>query len=173
MARTELATIGYDRKLIERITSVSGKPATTASTALLEAMRELKVSKITFGAPWGKAVNVSSVKFLEENGIKVLHDDCLGVVRNQEIGLLDPETAIEMARKIDRPDADAIMLGCGNWRAAECVDRLEKELGKPVLTTNGVSLWHSLKMIGAAPYAGYGRLIEHHLQVPGAQRRAG
>src|ERR1035437_8934433 len=44
--------IGYDQELIKRISSASGKPATTASTALLEAMRVLGIKKIVLGASW-------------------------------------------------------------------------------------------------------------------------
>jgi maleate isomerase len=164
--------IGYDRQLIERITGATGKPATTASTGLLEALRALKVHRIAFGASWSKAVNVTAVKFLEENSVEVVAADALGVVRNQEIGLLEPETARDMARRIDRPDAEAIMLGCGNWRATEVIDEIEQELGKPVLTTNQVSLWHALHITNAPPLSRYGRLMREHLSGPTDMRRA-
>ena len=38
--------IGYDQELIKRISAASGKPATTASTALLEALHVLSVKRI-------------------------------------------------------------------------------------------------------------------------------
>lgn len=164
--------IGYDRKLIERITAATGKPATTASTALLEAFRVLNIRRISFGAPWGKAVNVTSVKFLEENGIRVVADEALGVLRNQDIGLLDPETARDMALRVDRPEADAVMLGCGNWRALQIVEELEKEIGKPVLTTNQVSLWHALKIAGSKSLPGYGMLLRDYMDADNEVRQA-
>ena len=49
--------IGYDQELIKRITAASGKPATTASTALLEALHVLSVKQIALGAPWSASVN--------------------------------------------------------------------------------------------------------------------
>jgi maleate cis-trans isomerase len=58
---------------------------------------------------------------------------------------------------------DAIMLACGNWSTFDIVDRLEGDLGKPVLTTNLVSLWHALKMMGARPLDGPGVLLRQHL----------
>ena len=36
-------------------------------------------------------------------------------------------------------------------------------VGKPVLTTNQVSLWHALKILGAAPLHGFGILLREHL----------
>jgi maleate isomerase len=142
---------GYDQELIKRISAASGKPATTASTALLEALRALSVKRIVLAA------------FLEANGVKVLAQEALGLVRNLEIGLLDAQTAFEVGHRVNRPDADAVMLACGNWTTFSIIDRLERDLGKPVLTTNQVSLWHALKMMGTKPLDGPGVLLRHHL----------
>jgi len=154
---------GYDQELIKRISAASGKPATTASTALLEALRVLSVKQIVLGAPWSAAVNQSVAAFLEANGIKVLAQEALGLVRNLEIGLLDAQTAFDVGRRVDRPEADAVMLACGNWSTFGIVERLERDLKKPVLTTNQVSLWHALKMMGAHPLDGPGILLREHL----------
>src|SRR5690242_7142004 len=125
---------GYDQELIKRISAASGKPATTASTALVEALRVLCVKQIVLGAPWSHSVNQSVAAFLEANGVKVLVQEALGYVRNLEIGLLDPQTAFDVGRRVNRPAADAVMLACGNWSTFAIVDRLERDLKKPVLT---------------------------------------
>ena len=155
--------IGYDQELVKRITAASGKPATTASTALLEALRVLSVKRIVLGAPWSAAVNQTVAAFLEANGVKVLAQEALGFVRNLEIGLLDAQTAFDVGRQVNSPDADAVMLACGNWSTFGIIDQLERDLGKAVLTTNQVSLWHALRMIGARPLDGLGVLLREHL----------
>jgi maleate isomerase len=154
---------GYDQDLIKRISAASGKPATTASTALLEALHVLSVKRIVLGAPWSASVNQSVAAFLEANGVKVLAQEALGLIRNLEIGLLDPQSALDVGRRVDRPEADAVMLACGNWSTFSIIDRLEHDLGKPVLTTNQVSLWHALKMMGTKPLDGPGALLRQYL----------
>ena len=154
---------GYDQELIKRISAASGKPATTASTALLEALQALSVKKIVLGAPWSASVNQTVAAFLEANGVKVLAQEALGIVRNLEIGLLDPQTALDIGRRVNRLEADAVMLACGNWTTFSIVDQLEQDLKKPVLTTNLVSLWHALAMIGAKPLDGPGVLLRRYL----------
>jgi maleate cis-trans isomerase len=154
---------GYDQELIKRISAASGKPATTASTALLEALRVLSVKRIALGAPWSASVNQTVAAFLEANGVKVLAQEALGLVRNLEIGLLDAQTAFDVGRQVNTPDADAVMLACGNWSTFGIIDRLERDLGKPVLTTNQVSLWHALRLIGTKPLGGLGVLLRQHL----------
>jgi len=155
--------IGYDRELVRRIEAASGRPATTAATALLEALRTLSAKTVVLGAPWSDSINRTAAAFIEANGFAVLAQQALGHVRNLDIGLLDPQSAYDLGRRIDRPDADAVMLACGNWSTFAVIDRLERELGKPVLTTNQVSLWHALKIIGAEPLPGLGVLLREHL----------
>jgi maleate isomerase len=166
--------IGYDRELIKRISSASGKPATTAATALIEALRTLGTKSLVLAAPWSEAINQTTAGFIEANGFKVLAQGALGLARNLEIGLLDPQSAYDLAHRLDRPDADAVMLACGNWSTMPAIERLERELHKPVLTTNQVTLWHALKMLDAAPLSGLGMLLREHLgTAPVAQRAAG
>lgn len=164
---------GYDRELIDRISAASGKPATTASTALLEALHTLSVKQIALGAPWSASVNQSVAAFLEANGVKVLAQEALGLVRNLEIGLLDAQTAFDVGRRVNRPEADAVMLACGNWSTFGIVDRLERDLGKPVLTTNQVSLWHALKIMGTKAFDGPGILLRRHLGGEATRRAPG
>jgi maleate cis-trans isomerase len=163
---------GYDQELIKRISAASGKPATTASTALLEALRVLSIKQIALGAPWSASINQTVAAFLEANGIKVIAQEALGHIRNLEIGLLDAQTAFDVGHRVDRPEADAVMLACGNWSTFSIIDQLERDLGKPVLTTNQVSLWHALKMMGAGPLERPGVLLRQHLGDEAAQARA-
>ena len=123
----------------------------------------LSVKHIALGAPWSASVNQSVAAFIDANGVKVLAQEALGLTRNLEIGLLDAQTAYDVGRRVNRPEADAVMLACGNWSTFGIIDRLERDLGKPVLTTNQVSLWHALKMMGMRPLGGLGVLLREHL----------
>jgi maleate isomerase len=130
---------------------------------LLEALRVLSAKRIALGAPWSTSVNQTVATFLEANGVKVLAQEALGLIRNLEIGLLDPQTALEVGRRVNRPEADAIILACGNWSTFSIIDQLERDLRKPVLTTNQVSLWHALKIMERQPLGGLGILLREHL----------
>ncbi len=156
--------IGYDQELIRRIETASGRRATTASTALIQALQVLGANRIVMAGPWSDATNVSAAAFIEASGVTVLAHQALGRVSNLDIGLLEEDTALELGRAVDRPDAQAIMLACGNWRTLGIVDRLETAVGKPVLTTNQVSLWAVLRLAGHhAPVFGWGRLLREFM----------
>lgn len=156
--------IGYDQELIRRTETSSGRRATTASTALIQALTALDVKRLAIAAPWSEAVNVTSAAFIEASGFSVLAHRALGYFSNLEIGLLDEQTAYDMGAAIDRPEAEVVMLACGNWLTAGIVDGLETAIGKPVLTTNQVSLWAVLRLTGyRAPVAGWGKLLRDYM----------
>ena len=157
--------LGYDKTLKKMMEDASGKPATTAATATIEALNLLGVKRLAFCAPWTDEINGFSVSFLEANGIEVPQHKALGIAKNLDIGRLDSSTAFDMALELDRPDIDAIMLACGNWYTMEVIDKLEQKTGKPVLTTNQVSLWGALKILGHLDsLPGYGMLLRDHLK---------
>jgi maleate cis-trans isomerase len=157
---------GYDRELIKRMEDASGRPATTAATAFVDALRLLGANKVSIGAPWSKTMDKPTVEFMEANGFKVVHSEVVGFVASVDLGRVGPETAYELARRADRPDADAIMMPGGNWASMPVVERLERELGKPVLVNNAVSLWAGLRLLkrnDSISISGYGRLLRDYL----------
>ena len=155
---------GYDRELIKRMEDASGRPATTAATAFVDALRLLGANKVSIGAPWSKTMDKPMVEFMQASGFEVVHSEVVGFVASVDLGRVGPETAYELARRADRPDADAIIMPGGNWASMPVVERLERELGKPVLVNNAVSLWAGLRLLKQKEgIAGYGRLLRDHL----------
>lgn len=159
-APTSRKGLGYDRELQERIRAATGKLATTASTAMLEAFETLNIKRVALGAPWSDSVNQTVAAFIEANGIEVVSQRAMGVVRNNDVGRLSPDTAFEIGCEVDRDNADAVFLACGNWWAMSQIEALENKLGKPVLTTNQVSIWGALRLLGqTTPLTGWGTLL--------------
>ncbi len=58
------------------------------------------------------------------------------------------------------PDADAILISCGNLRSFEVIESLETDTGLPVVTCNQAGLWQALRLIGIrSPLPWIGRLL--------------
>jgi len=164
---------GYDAQLIRRMEEASGKPATTAATAMLDAFAALGVRRVALAAAWSEATNKWVAAFLESHGIAVPSQVAMGVVSNNEVGRLDPDTAFQHGRKADCGDADAVFLACGNWWTASIVESLERAVGKPVLTTNNMTVWHALKKLGVREgVPGFGRLLRDMPELPAAPAKA-
>jgi maleate isomerase len=156
--------MGYDRELIKRMEDASGRPATTAATAFVDALTRLGAKKIAIAAPWSKTMDKPMVAFMQASGFEVVNSEVAGYVASIELGRTGPEAAYALGRRADRPDADAIIMPGGNWPAMSMVEKLERELGKPVLANNAVSLWAGLRLLKRGDgIAGYGVLLREHL----------
>lgn len=153
-----------DREISELIEEKTGIPATTTATALVEAMREMNVSRVAIASPYPQWLNDRLVTFLAGKEIQVVREKGL----NTECpAFLPPQRSMELAREVDCPEADGIFISCTNFRALEGVDDLEAELGKPVLTSNTTALWHTLRKAGFDGRAlRGGSLMREHLMLP-------
>jgi maleate isomerase len=155
-----LKGLGYDREVIARIAQATGKPATTTSTALVEALTHLGAKRVALGSAYDDKVNGIAKAFIEASGVEVVNAAGLGLVDNLVVGRLAPDTAYELGRKVDVSDAQAIVLACTNWQTMDALERLEAAVGKPVISTTQVSIWAALRMLGwKRPVEGYGRLL--------------
>jgi maleate cis-trans isomerase len=70
------------------------------------------------------------------------------------------ETAYELARAADIPTADTVLISGTGLATAGIVDRLEKDLGKRVVTSQAATLWQALTLVQLdEPVKGYGQLL--------------
>jgi maleate cis-trans isomerase len=155
---------GYDKVVSERITTATGKPALTTSTAMVRALRALGAQRITLGSAFTDDVNAVATSFLEANGFCVAASEGLGYIDNLAVGRLGIKTAFDVARTVDRGDTQALLLACTNWVSMAAIEELETELGKPVISTAQATLWAVLRELGwRDPVNGAGRLLRDFL----------
>ena len=58
------------------------------------------------------------------------------------------------------PTAEALLISGTGLPTVGIVERLEKDLGKPVVTSQTATLWFALRALGIKdPVRGYGRLL--------------
>ena len=155
-----LKGLGYDRELIQKLESTTGRKATTTSTALVQALQHFGAKRVVLASAYDEKVNGIAKAFLEASGAEVLDMKGLALVDNLVVGRLGSDTAYDLALKVNHSDADAIVLSCTNWQTMEAIERIERETGKPVITTTQASVWAALTMIGhTESVSGYGRLL--------------
>jgi maleate isomerase len=77
-----------------------------------------------------------------------------------DVARIPLEAIIEAAQVADHKDAQAVFLSCTALRSIECIETLEKSLGKPVLSSNQVMLWRLLRLAGCEnKIQGFGKLL--------------
>jgi maleate isomerase len=143
-----------------RVAAVTPIPLTITSDALIEAFGVLGARRVVLISPYDQATNDREVAFLAHHGITVLRERGLGCASGLEMGAVEPERWVRETLALRDPGADAYFISCTTIRSTDAIDELERELGKPVVTSNQGMLWSALRAAGiVAPLPGYGRLL--------------
>ena len=152
--------VGGDTDISRRITEATGLPATTTSSAAVEALRHLGVTRVAVLSPHIDALNRRLEGFMEDSGLAVAR--MVGLNRRGEIDQIPAQSILEMVRSdVDNAEADGVFISCTSMRTAAVIDAMEQAIGKPVVTANQATAWEVLCLAGAArPMAGLGRLME-------------
>jgi maleate isomerase len=139
---------GYDEEIESRLRDRVGAPAVATAAAVKRAFDALGVESVAIATPYVSDLNEKEAEFLEAAGYDVTTIRGLGIEPNTGIGAQHPETAYREARKVDTPDADGVFVSCTNYRTFEVISALERDLGKPVVTSNQATLWNALHVMG-------------------------
>jgi maleate isomerase len=153
----------YDSHLRAEISEAYEVPATTAAHAILTAADALGARKVSVVSPYTKEVDEAEHRYFESAGLEVLGGACLGIADGFRLAEPAPEALFELGRKGFDPRSDALIMTCLNTRSHTVIERLEKALGKPVITSTQATLWHALRLAGIGDaVTGFGRLLEAH-----------
>lgn len=153
--------------LIEAMTRMTGAPAVLTSDAVVAAFRALGARRIALATPRTDFVNRRETEWLTGHGLDVVSVEGLHLGKTASeragIGRVPLETTYELARRVDRPDADAVFISCTNLPSLDLIERLEDDLGKPVVTSNQATFWHCLRAMGSKmTIDGHGHLLARH-----------
>lgn len=147
-----------EAELVARMEKLTGIPFLTAFGSVLKALEKLGVKRIALGAPYAHEAMLKSKAYLELHGLQVPGYGVLENVAN--IYDETPERAYGLGKKIDTPDSQAIFLTGVGMPTLDMLQRLENDLGKPVISSSSAMMWNALRTAGVkTPIEGYGRLL--------------
>lgn len=147
-----------ERELHRTMLAAGAPAAVTTSGALIRALGTLEADRIAVVTPYVDSVTDRLLDYLAEHGV--------GVTSSVGLGLLShiwKVTYAEVARavhEVDRPDAQAVYISCTNVLTYDIIAPLERELGKPVIAANQVTMWDLLRAADRRPVAHGQRLID-------------
>ncbi|MGY0067518.1 maleate cis-trans isomerase family protein [Streptomyces sp. QTS137] len=139
---------GWDgaHEQVRALARTAGTPASSTSFAFVHAAREIGARRVAVGATYPDDVAALFVEFLAADGVEVTGVTSAGIITAAEVGTWGEAELFALARAADRPDAQALLLPDTALHTAAHIPALEKELGKPVLTANQVTVWEALRL---------------------------
>jgi len=137
----------WDLNIAKQIQMATGLPAVTTATAVIEAFRAFGIRRAAVATPYNSELNLLVKRYLEHNGIKVVELTALGLSDSNRWHFQPLEATYRLAKKADRPDAEGLFISCTDLKSVGVLARLEKELGKPVFSSNISLLWAILRRL--------------------------
>jgi maleate isomerase len=145
--------------LVAKIERATGISFLTAFGSVLAALAHLGVRRVALATPYAREWTLRGKAHLEAHGIEVASWGCLEDVSN--IYDETPERAYELARRVDVPQAQAVFLSGVGMPTVEVLERLERDLGKPAISSCSAMVWNALRVAGVKEKVkGFGRLFD-------------
>ena len=138
--------VEHEQSLRQVILDAGAPAAVTTSGALVDAITALGLTKISVMTPYDDVLTDRLVDFLGELGVVVLRANHLGL--GGGIWRVNYRTVAELVLEANDPAAEAIFVSCTNLPTYDIITPLERELGKPVLTANQLTVWSCLGLMG-------------------------
>jgi maleate cis-trans isomerase len=153
---------GSDVEMGKKLTAKFAVPVSPGITGEIEALKALGLRKLVVATPHEDTLNQRMKAFLESSGFDVLKIQGYGVRKNADLTDMDVHSAYKIAKRLyeQAPEADGVFVPCPRWPTITDVDLLEREIGKPVVTSCQAYIWHALKLAKVKQEVnGFGRLM--------------
>lgn len=138
-----------NKEFKKEISDRCGLSCATGAEACKFALEKFNAKNIAILTPYQDIGDRNVVKFFEEIGCCVKRIHGLKCGSATDIAHVDQAWSEEVIReKLNGDDIDAIVQCGTNLSLIEVADRLEGELGKPIIAINAATLWFGLRQNG-------------------------
>ena len=144
---------------------LSAKPGcyvTTPVTSAMKAFQQMNIKKIALFTPYPDSVNKIILDYFTKKNIEVSSFASLNLNLDTEFANVDPNYILEISSKLETKNADALFISCTALPVLNILDKLEKKIQKPVLSSNQTLIWDTIRSVRyESPIKGYGKLLEN------------
>lgn len=148
--------------LVATVQARSGLPVTTMAASLVDALVALRSRRVILATAYDEDVTGRLAEFLKSHGIAAEVGDCLGIVENAKLRLLQKQDIVDLAERAAKGrEMDSLVISCGNLRTIPLTVELESRFRVPVVSSALVGVWGALRIAGfKQSIPGTGRLFE-------------
>jgi maleate isomerase len=160
MASTIVKGWVWERDLLARFSNKVRKGVTSANCALRDALTVLGAKRVALVTPYPENLNALLPAFFSAGGFEVTAVAGTPVRDVAAVRGLSPDQIFRTARTLAAEDVDAVCLLATDMHTFPIIEKLERDRGRPVLTSNQALLWASLRALGVSePIGGLGKLM--------------
>ena len=137
-----------EREIIRAMSQATGKPAISTASSLMAAFAAVAAKRIVFISESKADHHAEKEAYLREAGLDIAASKGMALPRSDVYCITPPEYWLDCVAEMRDDTVDAYFVSCANIHATYVIDRLEKRLERPVLTSNQVALWCALRTVG-------------------------
>jgi len=140
-------------QLLARVREKAKRPVLSSALNAVEAARAVGARKLVTANKWNETINRNLAAFLAHFDIELI-GTAAESQEPAEFQRADLRAGAELAYRVGReaferaPDADALFIGGGAWFSDPAAAALEREFGKPVITSLNGAVRGILKALG-------------------------
>jgi maleate isomerase len=137
-----LRGIAYEAGLIERIAAETGAETFSVAASVRRAIAARHAVRVGVITPYADDLNDKIRESFQDDGFDVVGVHGLGITENFAIAAVAPERIAAFASEAfgDGTEMDLLFASCTNFRALDARERIERDLGVPVVTSNSALL---------------------------------
>ncbi|MDQ8732333.1 Asp/Glu racemase [Bradyrhizobium sp. LHD-71] len=135
---------------------------TSPVTGMIAAFQCLNVSRIAVLTPYSDTVNMMVADYIRKRNVEVVAFGSFNEQNDHKVARTSLPSVRQAVLKLGRIESvEAVLVCCTSLRLVDEIGRIEKELGKPVTSSNHAMGWHALRLAGIHDtMPQFGRLFE-------------
>lgn len=124
-----------DAKLQADLNRITGKNVVTTAHSMVQALQAIGAKNIALVTPYLDAVNTQLKAFLAHSGINVKSFNSFYAQNTDELGSIESHQVAKLARETMKDECEAMFIGCSQLPTAEILGGLQREFGRPALSS--------------------------------------
>jgi maleate cis-trans isomerase len=140
--------VDMDQHVVSEIAKSTGRPAISTAGAVKASLATLNARRLVFISETGQEGHDKKAKFLKEAGYQLVADKAASLPGTDHYCTTPPAFWRGLALSLRNDSADAYFISCANIQSIDVIKDLERELKKPVVTSNQAALWCALRTLG-------------------------
>ena len=144
---------GHHRETVRSLRDVCKRDApnteiVTSAGALIESLHAVRAKRVSIITPYTKTLTKLVTSYIENESIEVIDAISLEVPDNLAVGRLDPLNLLDVAKRLNTSNADAIVLSaCVQMPSLPALGLVQKSFGVPVMSSAAATVYRILQVL--------------------------
>jgi maleate isomerase len=140
--------VDMDKHVVAEIARATKRPALSTASALNAAFAALGARRMVFISETKQDDHDKKLEYLREAGYDILADKAASLAGTDTYCTTPPRFWYNLAMSLRNDSADVYFLSCANIQSIDVIADLERDLSKPVVTSNQAAIWCALRAAG-------------------------